>query len=77
MGIIIAILDSRIKRLRVLCCSWWHTPIISALERWRQEDHEFEIRLALHSEFQANMGYIVTPVKKIIGLDETQNKPTD
>jgi hypothetical protein len=52
-------------------------PVISALERWRQEDHEFEIRLALHSEFQANMGYIVTPVKKIIGLDETQNKPTD
>jgi hypothetical protein len=22
--------------------AWWHTPIIPALERWRQEDREFK-----------------------------------
>jgi hypothetical protein len=24
---------------------WWHTPVITALRRLRQEDHEFEVSL--------------------------------
>jgi hypothetical protein len=31
--------------------AWWHTPVIPALRRLREEEHEFEVRL----------GYIIRP----------------
>jgi hypothetical protein len=34
--------------------AWWHTPIILALRRLRQEDHEF----------QTSLGHIMRPYFK-------------
>jgi hypothetical protein len=39
---------------------WWHTLIILALRRLRQEHHEFEV-----SKFKGSLSYRVRPCLKI------------
>jgi hypothetical protein len=39
--------------------AWWYMLTILALERLRQEDHEFEASLGYSSEFEARLGYII------------------
>ena len=35
--------------------AWWHVPVIPALGRWRQEDHEFESGLGILVIFLTNV----------------------
>lgn len=35
--------------------------VMIALERQRQEDHDFEANLGLHGKFKASLGYIARP----------------
>jgi hypothetical protein len=45
---------------------WWHTPVILAFRRQRQEDHEFQVRL----------DYIVRPCLKTETKAKAKTKTT-
>jgi hypothetical protein len=53
--------------------AWWFMSIILALERWRQEDHEFKASLGYHSEtlFQnkTNKGHFQYLIKNYKSTD--------
>jgi hypothetical protein len=42
---------------------WWHTSVIPAFGRLRQEDCWFKVSLS-HSEYQARVVYSKNPIKK-------------
>ena len=46
-------------------------PVIPALGRWRQEDQEFKITLAIYMEFQTSLDYM-RPNHKTISHPPTQ-----
>jgi hypothetical protein len=53
--------ERRQTKSHIYCCAWWHTPVILALRRLRQEDHRLK----------AGLGYTVIPglkKKSHIGL---------
>jgi hypothetical protein len=46
------------------CWAWWHTPLIPALGRQRQEDFWVQGQPGLQSELQESQGYTEKPCLK-------------
>jgi hypothetical protein len=53
-----------------------HIPIITALGKLRQEDHEFKVSLGYNSEFQASLDYIVRSCVQKPKQNINKNKKT-
>jgi hypothetical protein len=53
----------KIVRIRP-CWAWWCLPVIPVTGKLKQEDHELG-KPGLHSEFQANLNYIIQQQIKI------------
>jgi hypothetical protein len=47
--------------MKMLSRAWWHTPLIPALGRQRQEDFWVQGQPGLQSEFQDSQGYTEKP----------------
>lgn len=49
--------------MRCISQGWWHSAVISALTKWRQEDSQVKGPPQLHSEVKGNLGYTKPCVK--------------